>query len=120
MSNKSRGPQKRQPTLTDFSRRLAEAAAKAREQQQTSQDEETETENDGPQGTLPLPTGQSVSDTVYQWVWEPILDTIIIKATLLLARLTVSLRVCSRYRVKLPMTRSPARLDLTRTTKSSA
>ena len=44
----------------------------------------------------------------------------LIDATLLLAGLTVSLRIVSRYRVTLRITRSPARGLLTRITKSSA
>lgn len=76
MSNKSQPPQN--PGIRKFLESVKDAAEKQKQNQVTIQEPE---EFPQAQGQLPLPKSQTVSEHNYQWVWEPILDTVIIKTT---------------------------------------
>jgi hypothetical protein len=77
MSNKSQFP--RNAKGQGLREILAKVAEEAKEKATESQNDADETPQ--AQGQLPLPKSQLVAEYTYQWVWEPILDTVSVIAT---------------------------------------
>lgn len=76
MSNKSRGPGNRQPTLGDFAKRLSDAAAA----RAAAQEDSEESQDSGASGVLPLPNAQVIFPDRYEWVWEALPEEIHVTA----------------------------------------
>lgn len=76
-------------------RSLQEAGNKIKESQLQKQAEAAQNEEDvpQPQGMLPLPGSQEITPTCYEWVWQPILDTISIIARLHIKDVTWSVEL---------------------------
>jgi hypothetical protein len=77
MSNRSRGPGNRQPTIGDFAKKLTEGVGRNLQKPETEEDEIP-----SPSGTLPLPASQVVFPDRYEWVWEAVPEEIHVTAVM--------------------------------------